>query len=65
MPKCDFNKVALFQVANFIEIQLQHGCSPVHLLHVLRLLFNKNTSRGLLLLLFVQSLMEAQIKKCF
>ena len=33
MPKCDFNKVALW-----------HGCSPVNLLHVFRTPFRKNTS---------------------
>ena len=35
MPKCDFNK---FQ-SNFIEITLQHGCSPVDLLHIFRTRF--------------------------
>ena len=39
MRKCDFKKVAkqLLQ-NNFIEITLQHGCSPVNLLHVLEYL---------------------------
>ena len=32
MAKCDFNKV----VSNFIEIALQHGCSPVNLLHIFK-----------------------------
>ena len=30
----------------FIEITLQHGCSPVNLLHIFRTAFSKNTSRG-------------------
>ena len=34
---------------NFIEITLWHGCSPVNLLHIFRIPFYKNTSRGLLL----------------
>ena len=35
--------------SNFIEIALQHGCSPVNLLHIFRTSFPKNTSRRLLL----------------
>ena len=42
MPKCDFN--------NFTEIALQHGCSPVHLLHIFRTPFPRNTSEWLLLI---------------
>ena len=34
--------------SNFIEITLQHGCSPVYLLHIFRILFPKNTSEWLL-----------------
>ena len=34
----------------FIEITLQHGCSPVNLLHILGKNFNRNTSRWLLLI---------------
>ena len=34
---------------NFFEITLQHGCSPVNLLHIFRTLFPKNTSGGLLI----------------
>ena len=45
MPKCDFNKVA----CNFIKIAFRHGCSPVNLLHIFRILFPKNTTGGLLL----------------
>ena len=40
MPKCDFNKV-----------RLQHGCSPVNLLHIFRTPFPKNTFGYLLVLL--------------
>ena len=40
MQKCDFNKV---------EITLQHGCSPVNLLHILKTPFPSNTSGALLL----------------
>ena len=32
MPKCDFNIL----LCNFFEITLQHGCSPVNLLHIFR-----------------------------
>ena len=35
--------------SNFIEITLQHGCSPVNFLHIFRTLFTKNTSAELLL----------------
>ena len=42
MPKCDFN--------NFTEIALQHGCSPVHLLHIFRTPFPRNTCGWLLLI---------------
>ena len=35
--------------SNFIEMSLQHGCSPVNLLHIFRTPFPKNTSGGLLL----------------
>ena len=35
--KCDFNKVAL-------HFALQHGPSPVNLLHIFRIPFPKNTS---------------------
>ena len=40
MPNSDFNKFA----CNFIEIALQHGCSPVNLLHLFRTPFLSNTS---------------------
>ena len=35
--------------SNFIEITLRHGCSPVNLLHIFRILFTKSTSERLLL----------------
>ena len=34
--------------SNFIEITLQHGCSPVDVLHYFRTSFLKNTYGGLL-----------------
>ena len=34
---------------NFIEMTLQHGCSPVNLLHIFRTSSSKNTSGWLLL----------------
>ena len=36
-------------VANFIEIALRHGCSPVNLLHIFRTPFPRNTSGWMLL----------------
>ena len=48
MPKCDFNKVASIKF-NKVEIILQHGFSPVNLLHYFRTPFYKNTSGRLLL----------------
>ena len=36
-------------LCNFIEIALQHGCSPVNLLHIFGTPFLKNTYGGLLL----------------
>ena len=41
MPKCDFDKVTLY---NFIEIILRHKCSPVNSQHIFRAPFPKNTS---------------------
>ena len=35
--------------SNFIEITLQHGLSPVNMLHNLRTRFYENTPEGLLL----------------
>ena len=34
--------------SNFNEITLQHGCSPVNLLHIFKAFFSKNTFGGLL-----------------
>ena len=39
--------------SSFIEITPRHGCSPVNLLHIFRTLFLKNTSRWLLLKIFI------------
>ena len=47
MPKCDF-----------IETAPAHGCSPVHLLDIVRTTFNENTSGRLLL----ESVIERAIK---
>ena len=35
-------------LSNFIEITLQHGCSPVNMLHIFRTASYKNTYEGLL-----------------
>ena len=40
-------------ICNFIGIALWHGCSPVHLLHILRTPFDKNTSGQLFLYLIL------------
>ena len=45
MPKYDFNKFG----SNFIAITLQHGFSPVNLLHFFRTSFSKNTPGRVLL----------------
>ena len=45
MLKCDFKKLQ----SDFIEITLQHECSPVNLLHIFRTPFSKNTTWWLLL----------------
>ena len=44
MPK----SISIKLQSNFIEIALQHGCSPVNLLYIFRIRFPKNTSEGLL-----------------
>ena len=36
--KCDFNKATWH--GSFIEITLQHGCSPVNLLHIYKNIFS-------------------------
>ena len=43
--------ISIKLLCNFIEISLQHGCSPVNLLYIFRTSFPKNTS-GRLLLIF-------------
>ena len=43
-------------ICNFIEIILQHGCSPVNLIYIFRTYFLKNTSGWLLLLLLLFTL---------
>ena len=43
------NVISIKLLCNFIEITLQHGCSPVNLLHIFKTPFPKNTSGGLLL----------------
>ena len=43
MPK----SISIKFQSNFIEIALQHGCSPVNLLYIFRISFPKNTSEGL------------------
>ena len=57
------------EAANFIEIALQHVCSPVNLLHIFRTPFTKNTSGGGLLL-WIERLWEkigfrSQQKYCY
>ena len=41
--------ISINVLCNFIEIALQHGCSPVNLRHIFGTPFFKNTSRWLLL----------------
>ena len=41
--------VSIKSQSNFIEITFPHRCSPVNLLHIFRIPFSMNTSRGLLL----------------
>ena len=52
--KCSENMQLIYGLyvklqSNFIEITLQHECSPVNLLHIFRAPFFRNTSGGLLL----------------
>ena len=59
MPKCDFNKVALQLLFNFIEVALWHGCFPVNLLHIFRTPFSKDTpGQQLLLLSGIQGILK-------
>ena len=41
--------ISIILLCNFIEIAIQHGCSPVDLLHIFGTPFPKNTSGRLLL----------------
>ena len=41
--------ISIKLLSNFIEITLQHGCSPVNLLNIFKTSFLKNTYGGLLL----------------
>ena len=50
-------------LCNFIEITLQHRCSPVKMLHIFRKFFLKNTSEGLLLEKVSQVIQLRIIKK--
>ena len=43
------NVISIKLLDNFIEITLQHWCSPVNLQHIFGTPFYKNTSGGLLL----------------
>ena len=47
--------------SNFIEIALQHGCSPVNLLHIFRTPFPKNTSEELLLHFLILNLNSSKV----
>ena len=51
------NAISIKLQSNFIETALQHGCSPVNLLHNFRKPFPKNTS-GWLLLYVVLNLVD-------
>ena len=40
------NVISIKLLCNFIEITLQHGCSPENFLHIFRTPFPKNTAVG-------------------
>ena len=44
-----WNAISIKLKSNFVEIALQHGCSPVYLLHIFRTAFIKNIFGRLLL----------------
>ena len=50
------NMISVKLLCNFIEIVLQHRCTPVNLLHIFRTLFFKNISGRLLLFLWYKLL---------
>ena len=56
-----YTEAAVQIFCNFIEIALQHGCSPVTLLHILRTSFLKNTSGRLLLLITIDYMWSFQL----
>ena len=56
MPKYDLQ-------SNFIEITLQHGCSPVNLLHIFRIHLPKSTSGGLLLKVKGKQVIFSKVQK--
>ena len=51
------NVISINLLCNFIEITLQHRCSPVNLLHIFRTPFLKNTSKWLLLAIVLSFLL--------
>ena len=54
--ECPCRSVILIKLlCNFIEITLQHGCSPINLLHIFRTPFLKNTSGWSLLKVIIDS----------
>ena len=52
-------------LCNFIEIALQHRCSPVNLLHIFQTPFPKDISRQLLLKIYWPLLLELEIWSLF
>ena len=55
--------VSMNLLCNFIEITLRHGCSSVHLLHIVRTALYKDTSGRFLLVkafIFLQFLVKLQ-----
>ena len=57
--------ISIKSQSNFIEITLQHGCSPVNLLYIFRTPFSKNTSGWLLLYTSNLDISEATIRGVF
>ena len=53
--------ISIKMQSNFIEITLQHGCSPETLLHIFRTPFSKNTSGRLLLKIVYQCINSISI----
>ena len=44
--------ISIMLLCSFTEITLQHGCSPVNLLHIFRTSFPKNTYEGMYVTVF-------------